>query len=237
MVTFLYEIHSKTTKCEIFQILHLYLYICLKSKMYFMKRHSIIILLIGTIFLSASTSCSDSDKLQNEVKSLITLKDGKKSNTELPDSLHLPLMGLNHTEGSVSSLEMTFLDTIDNMKYKLSIILPACPKFSTRYKNGGGLEFNIDKLPYTIKGEDYQPYPNALTETPEEVRCIFETRNTITKEYNYEFFELTKIQIEEAFEKNDKMTFRYTFTATSEFYDAVFTVDISEHEYGMIEVD
>jgi hypothetical protein len=202
-----------------------------------MKRNSIIVLLLGIVFLSASTGCNDGGKLQNEVKALITLKDGAKSDTELPDSLNLPLMGLNHTEGSVSSLEMTFLDTLDNMEYKLSIILPACPKFSTRYKNGGGLEFNIEKFPYTIKGEDYQPYPNALYETPEEVRCVFEMRNTTTKEYNYEFFELTELRIDEAFEKDMKITFRFTFLATSEFYNAAFTVDITEREYGMIEVD
>ncbi|MBN2727644.1 MAG: hypothetical protein JXR53_00300 [Bacteroidales bacterium] len=202
-----------------------------------MKRNSIIVLLLGIVFLSASTGCNDGGKVQNEVKSLITLKDGIKSETVLPDSLNLPLMGLNHTEGSVSSLEMTFLDTIDNMEYKLSIILPACPKFSSRYKNGGGLEFNIDKFPYTISGEDYQPYPNALYETPEEVRCVFEMRNTTTKEYNYEFFELTELRIDEAFEKDMKITFRFTFLASSEFYDAAFTVDITECEYEMIEVD
>lgn len=212
-------------------------YICLNQKADNMKSHSIVFLLVGIMFLSAGTGCSDGDKLQNEVKSLITLKDGKKSETVLPDSVNLPLMGLNHTEGSVSSLEMTFLDTIDNMEYKLSIILPACPKFSTRYKKDGGLEFNIDKFPYTISGEDYQPYDNALYETPEKVRCVFEMRNTTTKEYNYEFFELRELRIDEAFEKDMKITFRFTFLATSEFYDAAFTVDITEREYGMFLVD
>ncbi|PLW93063.1 MAG: hypothetical protein C0592_07610 [Marinilabiliales bacterium] len=202
-----------------------------------MVKLSFMLLFTGIIILSAGTGCSQDSTLKNEVKSIINLKPGYKSDTVLPDSLNLPLAGLNHTEGSVSSIEMTFLDTIEDTEYKLLIVLPACPKFSTRYKYKEGLEFNIDTFPYTIKGEDYRPYPNALYETEEKVKCYFTMNNTNTEEYNYVLFDLVELRIDEAFEENGKMTFRYTFTATSEFYDAVFSVDISDHEYGLMEVD
>jgi hypothetical protein len=139
----------------------------------------ILLIFFSSLFYSCSQNIDEIKECKN--KAIISIeKNGNDNNQEklnIPEKIELDLKEIIQTSGSITSLQLGYFQSEDNYDYDLQLILPAGEKFEQKGKEGGGTEFITDELPSTIKKEDYKAFPNALDDTPNQAKALFQIFN------------------------------------------------------------
>lgn len=138
--------------------------------------HTFFSLVFLTLFLVAcsSTTKKDNEKSIEKVvvnEATIVLHQNSKGEKTLPlkDTLRIPLTAVTTSSGSCTSLSLTFAENDGGRVNSFSLFLPAAPQLKWHPARAGNFELKDAKLPYTLKGDDYVPYKDALRDT--EVRA------------------------------------------------------------------
>lgn len=128
------------------------------------------------VFLTLfSVACSSTTKKDNEKsnekvvvnEATIVLHQNSEGvkNFPLKDSIRIPLKNVTTSSGSSTSLQMKFEQNDGGRVNSLDLFLPAAPQLKWHSTRDGGFELYETKLPYTLKGENYVPYKDALRDS------------------------------------------------------------------------
>lgn len=149
--------------------------------MYCISKKLIFGVLISLLLISCINAVEKKEEKECKNKAIINIeKIGNNNNQEevnIPEKIELDLKEIIQTSGSITSLELGYYQSEENYDYDLQLILPAGEKFEQKRKEGGGTQFITDELPSTIKKEDYKAFPNALDNTPNEAKALFQIFN------------------------------------------------------------
>lgn len=162
--------------------------------------------------IQCSNPTKDSDEsLCNSNAAVINIKkehniDSLEVFPAIPKDLSLGLHNLVFTEGSITSLQFDFEDTIDNVVYSLHMVLPSGEKLGYKNKEGGGILFECADFPCTITGEEYNAHADALEDTPLYAESTFIVNNLNDSSYNFLFIGLEKLVINKLEEEDYRLT-------------------------------
>lgn len=118
----------------------------------------------------SSTTKKDNEKSNDKVvvnEASIVLHQNSEGvkNFPLKDSIRIPLKNVTTSSGSSTSLQMKFEQNDGGRVNSLDLFLPAAPQLKWHSTRDGGFELYETKLPYTLKGENYVPYKDALRDS------------------------------------------------------------------------
>lgn len=118
----------------------------------------------------SSTAKKDNEKSIEKVvvnEAIIVLhqnSEGEK-NFPLKDTIRIPLTDLTTSSGSSTSLILKFEENDGGRVNSLDVFLPAAPQLKWHTNHDGGFELHETKLPYSLKGDNYVPYKDALRDS------------------------------------------------------------------------
>jgi hypothetical protein len=164
--------------------------------------------------------------------------EDKREFPSVPEELHLHIDEVTFTEGSVSSLSFYSTDSIDSANYKLRIFLPAGEKLQFHDDYDGEISVITDGFPAHILGEDYKAFNNALDETPNEPKAVFEVYDYKIKEFDYIIFTLKGLIIYSLGAEDYKISGEFDFHGVSERnYSCAIKLHVFDEELDMMMVD
>ena len=118
----------------------------------------------------SSTAKKDNKKsiervVVNEATIVLHQNSEGVKNFPLKDTIRIPLKNVTTSSGSSTSLQMKFEQNDGGRVNSLDLFLPAAPQLKWHSTRDGGFELYETKLPYTLKGENYVPYKDALRDS------------------------------------------------------------------------
>ncbi|HCB63723.1 MAG: hypothetical protein A2W93_02420 [Bacteroidetes bacterium GWF2_43_63] len=122
-----------------------------------------------------SAACSSTIKKETEKsiekvvvnEATIVLHQNSKGKERFPlkDTINISLESIETSSGSCSSLNLTFAENDGGRVNSFDLFLPAAPQLKWHQTRDGGFELYETKLPYTLHGDNYVPYKDALRDT------------------------------------------------------------------------
>ncbi len=139
-----------------------------------------------------------------------------KEESNIPEKTELDLQEIIQSSGSITSLQLGYYQSGENYDYDLQLILPAGENFEQRWKEDGGTQFITDELPCTITKEEYKAYPNALDNTPNEAKALFQIFDKKDSSSIYLSFSLDSLIIYQIQEMNGEIQLEMEFFGKSD---------------------
>jgi len=125
-----------------------------------------------TLFSVACSSTTKKDNKKsidkvvvNEASIVLHQNSEGVKNFPLKDTIRIPLKNVTTSSGSSTSLQMKFEQNDGGRVNSLDLFLPAAPQLKWHSTRDGGFELYETKLPYTLNGENYVPYKDALRDS------------------------------------------------------------------------
>jgi len=167
-----------------------------------MNHFAISVLILSVMSCSGSKPGNETLKKSfspNEVVLVLRRTDSNietSKNYPLYDTIRLPLKYVISSTGSVTALNFNFENEDDGTTTTFSLFIPAAPKLKWVADRGVDMTLQDATLPYTLSGDDYHPYPNALSEGDVNANASLRTHSNIADNNSYLGFDINEISIQ-----------------------------------------